>query len=235
MMGHLRKFLVDRSVLPLFEKTNVAAVAAAPQEQQVEASWADKPMMRIAGSQLGLGGADYTLPMRRETLFLDREPPQRESLLTYQGLSLYGHDPALSTVLPTTRSARIARTGGLTQQVYTRLKEHKHGHSFGPEVITSAEFHPTHCHTLTYSSFIVISYVNAAIDNTAIGFKRRSYCCQVYIFAVKEVSAAKYIYVNAAIDTTAIGFKRRTTSVLHERTIHIEIDILFVRDIVTSG
>ncbi|GKC14797.1 hypothetical protein Tco_1011579 [Tanacetum coccineum] len=111
VIGHLRKFLVDRSVLPLFEKTNVAAAAAAPQEQQVETSWADKPMMRTAGSQLGLGGADYALPMRRETLFLDREPPQRESLLTSQGLSLYGHDPALSTVLPTTRSA-IARTGG---------------------------------------------------------------------------------------------------------------------------
>nr|GEV20369.1 RNA-binding KH domain-containing protein PEPPER-like [Tanacetum cinerariifolium] len=59
------------------------------------------------------------------------------------------------------------------QQVYTGLKEHIHGHSFRPEVIPSAEFHPTHCHTLAYSSFIVISYVNAAIDTTAIGFKRR--------------------------------------------------------------
>nr|GEX25297.1 RNA-binding KH domain-containing protein PEPPER-like [Tanacetum cinerariifolium] len=112
VIGHLRKFLVDRSVLPLFEKTNVAAAAAAPQEQHVETSWADKPMMRTAGLQLGLGGADYALPMRRETLFLDREPPQRESLLTSQGLSLYGRDPALSTVLPTTRSPGIARTGG---------------------------------------------------------------------------------------------------------------------------
>ncbi|GKD22978.1 pyridine nucleotide-disulfide oxidoreductase family protein [Tanacetum coccineum] len=47
---------------------------------------------------------------------------------------MYGRDPALSTVLPTTRSA-IARTGGplsfRLQQVYTGLKEHKHGHSFG--------------------------------------------------------------------------------------------------------
>nr|GEZ03933.1 RNA-binding KH domain-containing protein PEPPER-like [Tanacetum cinerariifolium] len=69
-------------------------------------------VMRTAGSHLGLGGADYALLMGRETLFLDREPPQRESLLTSQGHSLYGRDPALSTVLPTTRSARIARTGG---------------------------------------------------------------------------------------------------------------------------
>nr|GEX39329.1 RNA-binding KH domain-containing protein [Tanacetum cinerariifolium] len=98
MIGHLRKFLVDHGVLPLFEKTNVAAAATSPQEQQVETSWADKPMMRTAGLQLGLGGADYALPIRRETLFLDR-------------LSLYGCDPALSTMLPITRSARIARTG----------------------------------------------------------------------------------------------------------------------------
>nr|GEV93602.1 RNA-binding KH domain-containing protein PEPPER-like [Tanacetum cinerariifolium] len=120
VIRHLRKVLVDRSVLPLFEKTNVAA--AAPQEQQVETSWANKPMMRTADSQLRLGGADYAFPMRRETLFLDREPPQRESFLTSQGLSLYGHDHALSTVLPTTRSARIARTGGpfVTQMVNTR-------------------------------------------------------------------------------------------------------------------
>nr|GEU60653.1 hypothetical protein [Tanacetum cinerariifolium] len=69
VIGHLRKFLVDRS--------NVAAAAAAPQEQQVETSWANKPMMHTAGSQLGLGGADYALPMRRETVFLDRKPPQR--------------------------------------------------------------------------------------------------------------------------------------------------------------
>lgn len=112
VIGHLRKFLVDRSVLPLFEKPNVAAAAAAPQEQQVETSWADKPMLRNVGSQLGLGGADYALPMRRETLFLDREQPQRESLLTSHGLSLYGRDPALSTGLPTTRSPGIARAGG---------------------------------------------------------------------------------------------------------------------------
>ncbi|KAL8208653.1 hypothetical protein R6Q57_008065 [Mikania cordata] len=105
VLGHLRKFLVDRSVVPLFEKTN--NVAAPSQEHQAE--WGDKPMMRtVSGSQsqhsLG-GGGEYSLPMRRETLFVDREPLQRESHLTSNGLSLYGRDPmALSPV--------IARTGG---------------------------------------------------------------------------------------------------------------------------
>ncbi|KVE69409.1 K Homology domain, type 1, partial [Cynara cardunculus var. scolymus] len=101
VVGHLRKFLVDRSVLPLFEKTNNVA---ATQEHQVE-TWADKPMMR-SGSQHGIGG-DYSLPVRRETLFLDREP-QRESQFSSHGLSLYGRDPGL----PTTRSPALGRTGG---------------------------------------------------------------------------------------------------------------------------
>ncbi|KAK1420876.1 hypothetical protein QVD17_22807 [Tagetes erecta] len=112
VLGHLRKFLVDRSVLPLFEKSNNAATtaAAATQEHQVETSWADKPVMHATSgpqSQFGFGGGiDYTLPMRRETLFADREPQQ--SHLTSHGLSLYGRDPGLTTTL----SPAIPRTGG---------------------------------------------------------------------------------------------------------------------------
>ncbi|GJY96264.1 hypothetical protein Tco_0512625 [Tanacetum coccineum] len=48
---------------------------------------------------------------------------------------------------------------------------------------------------------VVISYVNAAIDTTAIGFKRRNLMLSVVI-----------AYVNANTDTTAIGFKRRRFS-----------------------
>lgn len=75
-------------------------------------------MMRTTGSQFGLGGTDYSLPMRRETLFLDREP-QREPQLTSHGLSLYGRDPGLG--LPTTRSPAIARTGG---PIVTQVRGH---------------------------------------------------------------------------------------------------------------
>lgn len=108
VVGHLRKFLVDRSVLPLFEKTN--NVAATQEPPQVE-TWGDKPMLRATntGSQLGLGvgSGDYSLPIRRETMFLDRDP-HREPTLTSLGLSLYGRDPGLSTA----RSPVVARTGG---------------------------------------------------------------------------------------------------------------------------
>ncbi|KAD3068142.1 hypothetical protein R6Q59_017910 [Mikania micrantha] len=111
VVGHLRKFLVDRSVLPLFEKSNNAATTTATQEHQVETSWADKPVMRTTSgpqSHLGLGGnGDFSLPMRRETLFAEREP-QRESHLTSHGLSLYGRDPGLTAAL----SPALPRTGG---------------------------------------------------------------------------------------------------------------------------
>ncbi|XP_076956381.1 RNA-binding KH domain-containing protein PEPPER-like [Bidens hawaiensis] len=105
VLGHLRKFLVDRSVLPLFEKPNT--VTSATQEHQVETSWIDKPVMRgTSGLQshlgLGGGGGDYSLPMRRETLFADREP--------LHGLSLYGRDPGAG--LTTAISPVLARTGG---------------------------------------------------------------------------------------------------------------------------
>lgn len=54
--------------------------------------------------ELGSRG-DYSLPMRRETLLVDREPLQRESHLTSHGLSLYGRDP-------TALSSALVRTSG---------------------------------------------------------------------------------------------------------------------------
>ncbi|KAI7753971.1 hypothetical protein M8C21_029103 [Ambrosia artemisiifolia] len=83
VVGHLRKFLVDHSVLPLFEN---AHNANATQEHQVE-TWAEKPTIHM-GSHNRVGS---------ESLFLDREP-QQESRGFSSGLLLYGRDPGLSTI-----------------------------------------------------------------------------------------------------------------------------------------
>lgn len=95
----------------IIQNNTATAAAAATQEHQLETSWADKPAMHATSgpqSQFGFGGgSDFTLPMRRETLFADREP-QREPHLTSHGLSLYGRDPGLTTTL----SPAIPRTGG---------------------------------------------------------------------------------------------------------------------------
>ncbi|KAF5789556.1 putative K domain-containing protein [Helianthus annuus] len=83
VVGHLRKFLVDHSVLPLFEQTHNAT---ATQEHQAE-TWAERPNVHL-GSRNRVGS---------ESLFLDREP-QQESRGFSSGLMFHGRDPGLSTV-----------------------------------------------------------------------------------------------------------------------------------------
>ncbi|XP_034221885.1 RNA-binding KH domain-containing protein PEPPER isoform X2 [Prunus dulcis] len=88
VVAHLRKFLVDHSVLPLFEKTYNATIS---QERQPD-TWADKSLLHTA-SQTGVS-TNYSLSAKRESLFLDRET-QLESQLPSAGISLYGKDPSI--------------------------------------------------------------------------------------------------------------------------------------------
>lgn len=100
VVGHLRKFLVDQSVLPLFEKSYNTPPS---QERQVD-NWTDKSALHTA-PQSGII-KDYSLPAKRESYFLDRET-QMESQISHSGLSLYGQDRSLSGI----RSSGIGRTG----------------------------------------------------------------------------------------------------------------------------
>ncbi|KAG0473019.1 hypothetical protein HPP92_014876 [Vanilla planifolia] len=80
--GHLRKFLVDHSILPLFEKSlKVPSTQDHPPEV-----WAEKTQSLLHSSQVGIG-SDYGRPLKRDPLYLDQD---RGSL------SLYGQDPAAS-------------------------------------------------------------------------------------------------------------------------------------------
>ncbi|KAJ9550732.1 hypothetical protein OSB04_014777 [Centaurea solstitialis] len=99
VVSHLRKFLVDHSVLPLFEKTHNAA---ATQEGQAE-PWAETSVLHGSHSRVG---SDYSLSMKRESLFVNREP-QRESQFSSSGLSFYGRDPGGLTA---TRSPALGGT-----------------------------------------------------------------------------------------------------------------------------
>lgn len=132
VVGHLRKFLVDHSVLPLFEK-NVSSCLSTfitvcfeliilimfcclpkgllrlcysilqnnstmvpqmvSQDRQVE-NWADKTMMRPT-MDVGLGSNDYSLLLKREAQYIDRER-NLDSKLSLSGLSYYGQDTGLS-------------------------------------------------------------------------------------------------------------------------------------------
>ncbi|XP_022753429.1 RNA-binding KH domain-containing protein PEPPER isoform X3 [Durio zibethinus] len=92
VVGHLRKFLVDHSVLPLFEKTHNATVT---QDLQAE-TWAEKSSLLTASqSEIGI---DLPVTARRDSLFLEHET-QLESRIPSSGISsLYGQDPARSTI-----------------------------------------------------------------------------------------------------------------------------------------
>ncbi|GFY91596.1 RNA-binding KH domain-containing protein [Actinidia rufa] len=115
VLGQLRKFLVDHSVLPLFEKRNNTTVS---QERQVE-PWADKSLLHSA-SQTG-HGSDYPLSLKRETLYLDRET-QLEPHIPPSGISLYGQDTGLSGL----RSSGLGRAGGpIVTQIRASTKWNK--------------------------------------------------------------------------------------------------------------
>ncbi|KAL2503204.1 RNA-binding KH domain-containing protein PEPPER [Forsythia ovata] len=88
VVGHLRKFLVDHTVLPLFEKSYNAPVT---QERQVD-TWSDKTM-RHTTPRTSLGN-DYPLQMKRDSLFQDHES-QMEAYMPSSRYSLYGSDLGL--------------------------------------------------------------------------------------------------------------------------------------------
>ncbi|KAI0500286.1 hypothetical protein KFK09_018498 [Dendrobium nobile] len=83
VVGHLRKFLVHHSVLPLFEKFLTMPAA---QDREPEA-WGEKTQAMTHSSHTGIG--------KRDSLYLDHES-QFDSQFPHSNLSLYGQDPALS-------------------------------------------------------------------------------------------------------------------------------------------
>ncbi|XP_058755557.1 RNA-binding KH domain-containing protein PEPPER-like [Vicia villosa] len=89
VVGHLRKFLVDHSVPPLFEKTCNATIS---QDRQTDA-WAEKQSLRSA-SQPSIV-SDIPPSTKRDYFFADRES-QLDSLLSSSTMSQYGQDSSIS-------------------------------------------------------------------------------------------------------------------------------------------
>lgn len=75
-------------------------------------AWADKTQSLIHASQQPVIGNDYAPPLKRESLFLDRES-QLDTQIPRSGLSLYGQDPTLSGL----RASGLGRGGALVTQV----------------------------------------------------------------------------------------------------------------------
>ncbi|KAL2340528.1 hypothetical protein Fmac_008468 [Flemingia macrophylla] len=100
VVGHLRKFLVDHSVLPLFEKTYNAPIS---QDRQAD-TWSDKSLLHTTSHTSIF--ADIPLPTKRDSILADRES-QLDSLLPSSTMSLYGQESSLSSI----RSSALGRVG----------------------------------------------------------------------------------------------------------------------------
>lgn len=100
VVGHLRKFLVDHSVLPLFEKNyNISSSQEHPPEP-----WSDKPL--LLSNPHGGRGTDYPLPIKRDSAFFERESHLESQVPS--SVSLFGQDPGL----PGIRNSAFVRGGG---------------------------------------------------------------------------------------------------------------------------
>ncbi|KAL0738991.1 hypothetical protein Bca4012_015201 [Brassica carinata] len=88
VVGHLRKFLVDHSVVPLFEKQYLARVSQIRQEEPLANN---KSSLHAVLSN----AIESDLLARREPLFLERDT-RVESFVQPSGVSIYSQDPALS-------------------------------------------------------------------------------------------------------------------------------------------
>ncbi|XP_050375395.1 RNA-binding KH domain-containing protein PEPPER [Argentina anserina] len=104
VVSHLRKFLVDHSVLPLFEKTYTAPIS---QERQPD-PWADKSLLHTTTQPGGI--TNYPLTATRDSLFLSRET-QLESQLPSAGLSIYGQEASLSSLRSSGLGSGLGRHG----------------------------------------------------------------------------------------------------------------------------
>ncbi|CAN1341375.1 RNA-binding KH domain-containing protein PEPPER [Linum perenne] len=80
--GQLRKFLVDSSVIPVFEKTERSADANPDRVQP--------PLQSVPASQTGMG-YDYSLSLKRDPSLFDSQARVEQRILQ-SGLSLYGQE-----------------------------------------------------------------------------------------------------------------------------------------------
>ncbi|OMO91119.1 hypothetical protein COLO4_18615 [Corchorus olitorius] len=106
VLGQLRKFLVDHSVVPIFEKT-----------ERPPDAWTDKTqssLLSTSAHQTGIG-SDYSLSLKRDPLY-DRET-HLEPRIPASGLSVYGQDHGIGAI----RSSGVTRAAApiVTQMTQT--------------------------------------------------------------------------------------------------------------------
>ncbi|CAL1352966.1 unnamed protein product [Linum trigynum] len=90
VIGQLRKFLVDQSVIPMFEKiTKERSADSKPDRVQPSLQYS------VSASQTGSISSDYSLSIKRDPLLFERDTHIEQQKVLQPGLSLYGQDHAL--------------------------------------------------------------------------------------------------------------------------------------------
>ncbi|KAL2896812.1 RNA-binding KH domain-containing protein PEPPER [Bienertia sinuspersici] len=103
VLGHLRKFLHDHSVVSVFEKTYNSTIS----QDRTADTRADIPQSLAQNTtSQSLIGADHSLFLKRESYF-DREA-ELDLKFPRAAVSLYGSDPALSSLHSTSLSRAAA-------------------------------------------------------------------------------------------------------------------------------
>lgn len=90
VVSHLRKFLVDRSILPLFEVNQ--ALQSHSQQAVSQASWGQK-LPSSAGTGLGGGVANYNASSLQNEYYY--QPADSYDSQMHHSLSMYGRDPGV--------------------------------------------------------------------------------------------------------------------------------------------
>ncbi|KAL6585542.1 hypothetical protein OROMI_002186 [Orobanche minor] len=102
VMGHLRKFLVDQSILPLFEKSYNAP---ATQERQVD-PLSSNTLLHATPRTSSVGDI-YPVSVKRDSLFAERDNQMIDTRITSSRHSFYEPDYGVGI-----RSSTLGRPGG---------------------------------------------------------------------------------------------------------------------------
>lgn len=100
VVSHLRKFLVDRSVLPLFE-LNRAVQTQSQQQTASHATWGSSAAPALPSSNTpGLGGVSHYTSSSLQHDGYYQPPDLLDAQNRHHGVSMYGRDPSMGSVAP---------------------------------------------------------------------------------------------------------------------------------------
>lgn len=107
VVGHIRKFLVDHSMLPLFEKS----LQSTTQDRSMD-TWSDQNQYSPTGARVS---EEYSLPIRIDSLYFDRER-LRKPPVPLDDLSPHRQDPTVNV-------PRFPGPGRLTRSLVTQVTQ----------------------------------------------------------------------------------------------------------------